>query len=133
MVRERWGALLRQGVPQNRKVGGLWSSDDHRVRNRNMRIRHSLVAIGLVGSLACGWAATANVITSDSMSKALTTRSALISNRSPQHDEVGVHHLDDNGDDITAVSLSELAVEVQLPKELEPLPPPSRDEPSSSA
>ena len=98
-----------------------------------MRIRHSLVAIGLVGSLACGWAATANVITSDSMSKALTARSVLISNRSPQHDEVGVHHLDDNGDDITAVSLSGLAVEVQLPKDLETPTHSTRQEPRPSA
>ncbi len=98
-----------------------------------MRIRHSLVAIGLVGSLACGWAATANVITSDSMSKALTTRSTLISNWSLQLDESGPHHLDDNGDDITAVSLSGLAVEVQLPKELETPIHPSRQEPSASA
>jgi hypothetical protein len=98
-----------------------------------MRIRHSLVAFGLVGSLACGWAATANVITSDSMSKALTARSALIGYRSPQLDEMGAHHLDDNGDDVTPVSISGLAVEVQLPKELEMPTQPSGEEPSASA
>ncbi|MGA3148483.1 MAG: hypothetical protein ABSF33_13555 [Acidimicrobiales bacterium] len=37
-------------------------------------------------------------------------------------DEVGAHHGDDNGDDITAVSLNGLAVEVELPRESE-VPP----------
>src|SRR5664280_1412997 len=82
-----------------------------------MRLRNTLVSLGLVGALACGWAATASVVTSDSMSQAITARSAVVTNRSSQLDELGAHHRDDNSD-IAAVSLSGLAVEVELPKEI---------------
>ncbi len=83
-----------------------------------MRLRNTLVSLGLVGALACGWAATASVVTSDSMSQAITARSAVVTNRSSQLDELGAHHRDDNSDDIVAVSLSGLAVEIELPKEI---------------
>jgi hypothetical protein len=87
-----------------------------------MNFRHSIASIGLVGALACGLAATASVVTSDSMSNAVTAGGVL--HRSLWLDEVGAHHSDDNGDDITAISLNGLAVEIELPRETE-LPPKS--------
>lgn len=39
-----------------------------------------------------------------------------------QRDEVGPRHNDDNSDDINAISLTGLAVEVEVPREIEPPP-----------
>jgi hypothetical protein len=74
-------------------------------------------------------AATASVVASDSMSNAVTAGSAP--HRPLQRDEVGAHHSDDNSDDITAISLNGLAVEIELPRETE-LPPESAFEISNS-
>ena len=97
-----------------------------------MRLRHTLVSLGLVGALACGWAATASVVTSDSMSQAVTTRSALVTNGSSQLDELGAQHRDNNSDDIAAVALSGLAVEIELPRELVVPTEPGVEAPSES-
>jgi hypothetical protein len=80
-----------------------------------MRLRHTLACLGLAGVLVTGGAATARVITSDLMSKAIT---------GPHVDEAFIRHADNNGDDIGVVSLAGLEVQIELPKELvEPIEP----------
>ena len=89
-----------------------------------MRLRHALISLGLVGALVTGGAAIASAIRSDSMSQAITTRSGPITNRPLQSDEQFAHHLDNNSDDMAAVSLAGLEVEIELPKDLvEPIEP----------
>ncbi len=89
-----------------------------------MRLRHTLACLGLAGALVTGGAATASAIASDSMSQAITGRSGSITIQSPHLDESFVHHADDNGDDIGAVSLAGLEVQIELPKDLvEPIVP----------
>ena len=84
---------------------------------RNMRLRHTLVSLGLVGALAFGGVAIASAITSDSMALTATTSNALDTNRFSQLEELGVRHPDNNSDDMSPVSLAGLEVEIELPKE----------------
>lgn len=89
------------------------------MRAQTVNLRHSIATLGLAGALACGLAATASVVASDSMSNALTGSGT---HRPYQRDEAGAQHNDDNGDDIKAISLAGLAVEVDLPREIQPPP-----------
>jgi len=83
-----------------------------------MRLRHTLVSLGLVGALAAGGVAIASAITSDSMALTITTSTALVTNRSSQLEELGIRHIDNNSDDMGTLSLAGLEVEIELPKEL---------------
>ncbi len=85
---------------------------------RNMRLRHNLVSLGLAGALACGGVAIATAITSDSMALATTRSGVLVTNQSSQLEELGIRHIDNNSDDMSTVSLAGLEVEIELPKEL---------------
>ncbi len=93
-----------------------------------MNLRHSIASLGLVGALACGLIATTSVVTSDSMSNGMTAGSILY--QSSQRDEAGAPHNDDNGDDITTISVNGLTPEIELPRESE-LPPKSTFDTSS--
>ncbi len=84
-----------------------------------MNLRHSIASLGLSGALACGLVAMASVVASDSMSNALMGSTI---HRPYRRDEVGPQHNDDNSDDINAISLAGLAVEVEVPREIEPPP-----------
>jgi hypothetical protein len=90
-----------------------------RMRAWSVNLRHSIASLGLAGALACGLAATASVIASDSMSNALLGSTLHLPY---QRDEVGPQHNDDNSDDINAIALTGLAVEVEVPREIEPPP-----------
>ncbi len=57
------------------------------------------------------------------MSNAFTGGSAF--HRPSPRDEVGTRHNDENGDDITANSLTGLALEVEVPREVQPPPKPA--------
>jgi hypothetical protein len=83
-----------------------------------MRLRHTLVSLGLVGAVAVGGEAIANVIASDSMALTTTTSNALITSRFSQLEESGVRHPDNNSDDMNPASLSGLEAEIELPKEV---------------
>jgi hypothetical protein len=79
--------------------------------------RRAIASLGFVGALVCGFAATASVFTSDSMSKAV-----IAPHRIAQRDEVNANHADENGDDIRAISLVGLGVEIESPDELDAPP-----------
>jgi hypothetical protein len=83
-----------------------------------MRLRHTLVSLGLVGAVAVGGEAIANVIASDSMALTTTTSNAFITSRFSQLEESGVRHPDNNSDDMNPASLSGLEAEIELPKEV---------------
>jgi hypothetical protein len=56
------------------------------------------------------------------MSKAVTSPSLLVTHQSTQTDDLKALHPDSYGDDVKAVSLVGLAVEVELPRELDAPP-----------
>ncbi|MGO8872652.1 MAG: hypothetical protein ACLQPH_14865 [Acidimicrobiales bacterium] len=96
-----------------------------------MSLRHTLASLCFAGSLACGGLAIANVITSDVMSQAVMVSSGNAPHRTPPIDEHSPSRQpDDNSDDVTAISLAGLAVEVEIPKAISEPTGPAGDAPT---
>ena len=83
-----------------------------------MRRRRAVLALCLVGAVACGEGAIAVTMMGDSASGSTATNSGLVITGAAWSDEFSARHLDDNSDDTSPVSLAGLEVEVELPEEL---------------